>query len=884
MTLKLSQLITASSLIIGFCSSPFSFADKTAKDKALSEQLFNANSEESNEKSIAASEVKTLAPNQTNLPHGLDWHAIDELTYEQKLYLKPGCAGRYIDPSIHQLNEQSSFISDRFLLENENSELKLSTDQQPLYIEADSSVVTGGNKAVLDGDVRIQQGQRSIRAQHILYDRDIDRVQLEGDVIIRQPGLLVLGEKATASTVKNEASFEQSQFVLHETHMRGQAESIKQVGRGKVVLKNGSMTSCPPGSEAWSLSGGELGVDQETGQGYGKNVRINIGSVPIFYIPYLSFPVGDARQSGFLFPSISSSEDGGIDIAAPYYWNIAENYDATITPRVITDRGFMLETEFRHLGLIDNKRIDTTLGLSYLPNDEGGSDDDIDALINSGVNEAIARPNQGRDRWMAQLFQQAGGNQGWWYKTDYSRVSDFDYLRDLGTSSLYVANTTFLDQRTQAGYVFEHWEVSALVQDYQVLLADIDSPYRKLPQIDANAYYQLSLPSIGEVETTFNHQYTHFDNKQSSNINGAAIVQGQRFTTDYRANKKLSNDSAYIKGEVGHKSLHYQLDNDPGLTLSERSINLSAAQLSVDMGIAFEQPAGQITQTLEPRLYYLYREHENQNALYDINSFGQSVNFDTSVRTFSYDQLYRDSRFSGSDRLDDANRLTIGVTSRWIDNNTGLDLASISLGQINHFTDRRIGLDSEIPITEDNSELALNTTVAIGPLADAYMSVIYDSSDETLQRLSAGMSVRSTDQGTILNVLYTYARQDAEVSQSEKVDQVDISLITQVSRQWALMGRINYDFFNRQELETFAGFEYDDCCYRLRLLARRWLDSNTANISSNEDLRFDQGIFFEISLKGLGGSGRSIEGILEDSIVGYKERDYVNLDDVNIQP
>ena len=716
----------------------------------------------------------------------MDWRSLDQLSVEQRRTLKPGCSGAYIDPLATP--EQTN---DVFLLGDVTplGEAPIPTDQQPLYIEAGSALVTDGKRALLQDNVQISQGQRSIRADSISYDRDIDEIQLEGGVLIRQPGMLVAGEKAKASTAKNTASFERSAFVSHETHMRGEAESIRQIGPGQIILQNGSLTSCEPGSDAWSLSGGELGINQETGQGYGKNVKLKIGSVPIFYIPYLSFPIGDQRQSGFLFPAISSSEDGGIDIAVPYYWNLAENYDATITPRIITERGLMLETEFRHLTKLADQEVYTALGLAYLPNDSGGADQDIDALVADGtISAEEATPNKGSDRWLLQFQQQAGSNEGWYTESDYTKVSDFDYLRDLGTSSLYAVNTTYLDQRATAGYVFENWNVSAQFQDYQVLLADVDSPYRKLPQIDANGYYEIENDHFGTIQAKLDNQYTYFDNRQNTTISGDVLVTGQRLTTDYRLSKKLSNTWGYFKSELGYKTLNYKLNDGGTGALENTSINLNTGQLVIDTGVAFEHAEGDYLQTFEPRLYYTYREFADHTDLYNVGGRPLSVNFDTSLRTFSYDQLYRDSRFSGSDRLDDAHRITLGVTTRWISNTTGLELGTLSFGQINHLRDRRVGLNNEIPSSEDTSQLALNGNIAIGPLANAYMSAIYDTSNEKIERFATGFSVKTPNQGTLFNAFYTFARQNPESIVTEEIDQIDLSLITQINRQWAVMG------------------------------------------------------------------------------------------------
>jgi len=785
----------------------------------------------------------------------IDWVTLANLSDDERDTLHSSCTGKYIDPLA-------------YMVVNGTQDM----DALPLIVEADTSTISGGNKAVLEGDVIVTQGVQSIKAQRMTYDRTIDQALLETNVTIRQPGMLVVGQVATASTVKNYAKFTESSFLLHETHMRGNAESVSQNDGGQILLTNGSITSCEPNSNAWSLQGAELSINQETGQGYGKHVQVRIADVPIFYLPYISFPVGDQRKSGFLYPSISSSDDGGIDIAAPYYWNIAPNYDATITPRFISGRGAMLETEFRHL----SQQFSQDVNLAFLPNDDGGIDEDVDELIASGeIDEEEGIPHKGQDRWLIQYTQNTVANKQWSLTTDYTKVSDIDYLRDLSTSSFSVNDTTYLNQQIQVDYRFNHWTLDAQLQNYQVLLSDIDSPYRKLPEINLNGEYYLGqYDYVGHVNTALKHQYTYFDHVTNESLNGSPIITGQRLVTNYNINNTLENGWGSLKAGVGYKSLSYKLqDIDASdVALNEDTLTFGAAQASIDMSMAFENPNGKFLQTLEPRIYYLYRQFTDQTSLYDVDTNGQSLNFDTSVRTFSYDQLYRDSRFSGYDRLDDANRVTLGITSRWFSKETGTELLSGSIGQITHLSDRRVGLNDVNTELERTSELAANMTFPVGPLASAYVDLIYNQENKKLDRLSSGINFATRDNRILAHLLYSHIAINPEVTESERIDQVDASFFTPLNHEWSLFARANYDFENDQELESFLGLEYDNCCYKFSFLARRWLDSNIANITENDEPTFDNGIFFEIQLKGLGGSGAKVQSILEDSIPGYRDR------------
>ena len=317
------------------------------------------------------------------------------------------------------------------------------------------------------------------------------------------------------------------------------------------------------------------------------------------------------------------------------------------------------------------------------------------------------------------------------------------------------------------------------------------------------------------------------------------------------------------------------IDNEGDL-----SFNLSTPQASLDLGLIFENAQGMFTQTLEPRAYYLYRAYEEHDALFNVGgNDGLDVNFDTSERTFSYSQLYRDSRFIGGDRLDDADQVTLGLTSRWQNNQTGRDLFDVSVGQIFHFRDRNVSLAGGTGEDEtvENSEFAGELNVALSERTHFYGNAIYDTTSRRINRGSAGVHYGSDDYRKLFNISYAYLRDLNPPTEtgiaSRDIDQVDLSFVYPVARQWTVMGRANYDFQNSQELESFFGFEYNDCCYRFRILARRWLDSNIANLVVDQDAQYDQGIFFEVHFKGLGGSGAKVNSILNDGIFGYETRE-----------
>ena len=792
---------------------------------------------------LITSVIATQFSHAQNTAAQSDWKTLTELNESERKSVKPGCTGIYVDP-----------LSDSDEVFDESGTLR---------VEADNAKVSDGNHAILNGEVSVTEGDKSITADQMQYNRLTDRAQLSGQVTIREPGIHIKGDYADIEFEKNRSRFEGASFVLHDAHIRGSASAIGQVEDNVIRLENGKITSCEPDNNGWSLEGDSISINSETRQGTGRNVKLKVASVPILYLPYISFPVGDERQSGFLFPAISSSEDGGLDIAVPYYWNIAPNYDATITPRLVSSRGAMLETEFRHLV----PWIRTELRGAFLPDDGGSNDQDLRDLVDSGeITDEEANPNRGSNRWLLNFEQTGGTTKGWYVRNDFTRVSDIDYFRDIGASSFSGTNRSQLDQIFKLGYRGNHWNFGALLEDHQLLLGGITSTYKKEPQIDVAGLYHL-----GNVTSEFNHEITKFVSTSS-----ADAIEGNRFVLDYRTRWDKKASWGFFKPEVGYKYLNYDLSASRSESLDGRSNqNYDAFQTSLDTGLIFERPSGSFTHTFEPRAYYLYREFVDQSELFNLLG-NQDLNFDTFFRTFSYDQLFRDSRFIGSDRIDDANQLTLGASSRFIDNQTGQEMFRVSLGKIYYRDDRRVFLDELDPLENlevSSSEVALETSAFFNQNAEFLLNAIYDTKNERTNRSTARFHYATKNKANLFNLAYTRTSGNLPgATQLETLEQTDISTAIQISPQWAMMARSNYDFANNQELETFLGFEYDDCCYRFRVLARKWLDSNIAALTDTDSAKTDTGLFMEFHLKGLGGSGAKINAILNDGIYGYDQR------------
>ncbi len=793
--------------------------------------------------------IALILPCQVNAnEYELDWVPAEQLSAEQRLQLGPGCRGMYVDPLANQSSPQT-------------------LEEADLIIESSSSQMVNGQHFVMEGGVEVSHGPRSIGAERMQFDRNEQQAELEGEVTIRNPGMLILGDSARVSTKNEEAEFRQARFVMHQEHIRGTAKAIEQNPEGVITLHGGSVTTCEPNSNTWTIVGEEIRLDPEKRQGTARNVSLRVADIPIIYLPWFSFPLGDQRQTGFLVPAVASSESGGLDLAVPWYWNLAPNYDMTITPRLVSGRGAMLETENRYL----NSHMNNSLKLAFLADDDGGADPDVDILIENGeLTEAQARPYTGNNRWLVQ-GNHAGGlsnSRGWYSYMDFSRVSDVDYFRDVGNESFHQSNLSYADQMIQLGYIGQHWHLQTHIHERQRLLKDLNQPLRTLPQINLNGFYQFA-----GLKLDLQNELTRFDHDDDINVDGSAIIKGVRHYFDYRLSQSWRKPWGFLNTHAGYKYLSYDLENGGLRPGASTSPSAAAGQLGLDMGLIFEHPGEKVLQTFEPRIFRFYRAYSDHEDFYNIGVDGQDLNFDTTRRTLGYNQFYRDSRFTGRDRLDDANRSTVGVTSRWIRNKDQREILQISLGQVLHYTTRKVSLDGT-PESREQREIASSASVSLGPLSRVYMSSIYNTQENEMARATAGFNYASADSRILANISWSWVRDfQQKETNARNLDQIDLSLVFPLNQQWHLMGRYNYDVEESQHLETFLGAEYNACCYRVRVLARRWLDSNIATLVEDEDLRYDEGLFFEFHLKGLGGSGARVQRILNDSIPGYEERE-----------
>jgi LPS-assembly protein len=729
-------------------------------------------------------------------------------------------------------------------------------EQFPILVEADQLSTRIDVSATLTGNVTIEQGNRTIVADAAELDYPTRVVQFPAGVRMDQPGVVMQGDSAEVHLNSKEAQMENAQFVLTDASMRGRTQQLTQNAAGDLTMTGNAFTRCEPGNNDWLLSARELVVEDDAVFGTARGAVLRMKSVPVFYTPYMQFPVSDERLSGFLFPDFGYSDEDGVDFSIPYYLNLAPNYDATITPRYISERGEGVELELRHLASWES----TVLGGAYLPEDDlyNGfvSRDDYDEQGGSEIWETF----DPADRWLGAVDHR--GRLGP-LRTfiDYAAVSDRDYFRDLGTD-LGVSSRRALESRGGVQLNTHGLSMRLWAQRFQRLDEVTVDEYQRLPELRLAYANRL----FGPLSFSVNTSWSEFD-RDTDGLDGLAAVTGSRMHVEPRLQLGYSRAWGFLNMTGGYRYTSYDLQQDAdagGLQILDESPDRNIGMASVDGSLIFERDLNwfgeSLVQTLEPRVYYLWQEFDDQSQL---------PLFDTSELTFGYSQLFRDNRFSGLDRIGDADQASFGVTTRFLSQSSGREYFRFSVGEIFYFDDRQVTLrgDPGLDEMQDNSALAAEMSAALAGNWYLLGNIVWDHDDNQVDEGGAAIQYRR-DNRHIFNIGFRNRR-------DEDIEQTDLSLYWPISDHFAIMGRWNYDLVSGRTIEGFGGIEYGNCCLQVRLMARRFLNSPSGRNFQNVEA--DESVILQVVFKGLAGFGTKIESALERGIRGYRapdQRDY----------
>lgn len=755
-----------------------------------------------------AADIASVTTIDLNTNHKLDWYYRDEITADRLATLAPYCEGTYIEPVNDSPTAGQAF------------------DTAALAASANSSELQQDKLAKFSGDVYIAKSDMRAYADEAVVNQETEILTLSGNVVIRDNNLLMQGSTATIDTTDSTGNIENAEYVLHDAHMRGEAAVIERESESIANLQQSYITHCAPDSNAWSMKASKIVLNQETGMGTATNAIIKVKDVPIMYVPYITYPIDGKRRTGLLWPSIAVSDEG-IDITQPIYLNIAPDWDATLSPRYIGDRGLATELEVRHL----NEYSDWVVSGAHID----------DKLYED-------------KRWIFGVDEQGRFNNNWWHSIDYTSVSDDDFFNDLGTESLNVRRTLNLRREGKIGYQSESWSFTTTVIEYQTLDESIAEQYKLLPLMELQ--YRPKSEKF-QLSGLFYSQLAEFD------IDNTALTKGTRVYAEPGVTFPMTWAGGFLTPTAKIRSVAYKLDDEHGLPVAnEDSVGASAPMFSLDGGLYFDRDSNwfgsDYNHSFEPRLYYLYSEYKDQT---------DQPLFDTGLRTFDYNQLFRESRFTGVDRIDDANQVSIGITTRFTDKKTGIERFNASIGQINYLDHNTIETNSILP--ESSSELAGELMwQPIDGLRNR-VSIIYDHREHFVRQGSYKATYRAKNNIVFnLGASYINGTESIDATTGEEVDtttrQSNVSTIFPISRHWSVMAKFNYDHTNERELEQVAGLTYESCCWKTSILYQEGIDVN------NE---IDRGFYIEFQLKGLGGSGNKINSILSDSIQGYNERE-----------
>lgn len=696
---------------------------------------------------------------------------------------------------------------------------------------------TDGVSMLLTGAASATRADQRLRADSIEYDIQKDSALAKGSVRYEDATNAFYASEARADLGKDTTELSDVRYALKARRGQGRASLVRTEGGQQTHLENVTYSACPGEVPAWQIEASTLDIDNEAGQARASDFKLRVGGVPILYAPYASFPIDDRRKTGLLAPKLGFGSEG-LDLAVPYYWNLAPNYDATLTPRFIGDRGAQLGGEFRYLLLQGSGQIDG----EWLP------DDDL----------------LGRDRERLRLRHNGVLMPGLRLDADINHVSDDRYFIDLG-DSLNTSSTSVLGSFAQISGGGRNWNWSVLADQYELILPDVNErfqadPYKRLPRAALNFNERR-----GGLRYGIQSEWVSFSRDEYCVDDGSGAclstqsAEGRRLDLTPYLGYEWRPTWGHLRLRSSLRHTRYDLDRYLSASTACRldgscpdRINRTTPIFSADGGLLFERQNAfgfsDLRQTLEPRLYYLHVPERDQTGI---------PVFDTAPLDFSFNQLFRENRYTGADRQADANQLTLAITSRLLDDQLGEERAAFSLGQVYYFDAPTVYLPDELAAgiidQRQRSAYVAEVRARISETWSITGGLRHDPETDNTDFGAVRLQKRFGDQG-LLNVGYRY--------RPDRLEQGDISALIPINDNWRGVFRWNYSLRERTTLEAVAGFEYINCCYSVRLLSRNYL----RGIGTERR----NAIFLEFELTGLGSLGRDTGDFLRRAILGYQ--------------
>ena len=707
-----------------------------------------------------------------------------------------------------------------------------------VFTDPDDEVLAEADKMVgedgvytLNGNTTIRHQNRVLTAEDAQYNALTGEVSVEGALSFLADGVRLESKNAVIDMDDNLFSTDESiyEFDINGKRATGEAAHMERNEAGQFTLDGATYSSCPPGDKSWFLRAKKLSLYPDEGVGTAENLSLIFKGVPLLAMPRFSFPISPKRKTGFLAPIVALADSTGFELHIPWYWNIRPDVDATIIPRFTQRRGPQLQTEFRYL----NRQGSWIFDHEYM------NDTELD----------------GKKRVFSQVRHQGSFGSYWTSEINASRVTDAAYFADLG-NSLQLASITHLDRRADLRY--KRGPLSALVrfQSYQTVDENIpanERPYLRLPQLAAN--WETPKDELG-VRASAATELVYFDRKKLINLKKP--VTGSRFDLKPRLSWPISGDSWFVTPSASYRFSLYTLNDTDDEQSSTQS--RSVPTFSLDSGLFFDRATDNkgSVQTLEPRLFYLRVPHVDQSEL---------PLFDSSELDFSISQLFRENRFSGADRIADANQLSMALTSRFLDGESGREKFRGSIGQIRYFADRRVVLN-DITAADDEPEPEIDDDTGsdiVGEVSAALPKqwfgrgqIQWNPNNNSTVRGSVLLGYRPDD-----NRILNFAHRTVNTGGTAETEQLDISAIWPIGNSWRVAARWNYSLDANQSFESLLGVQYDSCCWAFRVAARRFI--------ADEGEKHEFKLFVQLVLKGLAPVGQNYGELLENAIRDYRD-------------
>lgn len=684
-------------------------------------------------------------------------------------------------------------------------------DTTPVFIRALRLQGHQDEEIEAEGEAELRKRGQALFADWMMYFPGSDEVYAEGHVRLEQRGDLLEGPKLRLNLETERGQMETPSYHLVENDARGRADLLLFEGENKFRLRVANYTTCPEGNDDWYLRVTDLEVDRNRQVGTARNASIVFKGMPILYTPWMDFSLGKERRSGFLAPIFGSTANGGPELTVPYYWNIAPNRDATISPRLMVKRGLMLNNEFRYL----ERSYQGEAHFDILPADR------VANTNRYGLN--LVHTHQLPGAWSGSLNVQ--------------KVSDDAYFRDLSDRIAVTSQTSLLRQgvlsRGGNWWTDGSWAFSAMVQRFQTLqdpLAPITPPYERTPQLALSAVKR----DIRGADFSFSGSFVDFSHP--------TLANGKRWVVYPSASYPLQTWFGYLTPKIGLHSTRYVLDSS---TTTLPDATRTVPIFSLDSGVVFERELSlrgeRFLQTLEPRLYYVKVPFRDQSGL---------PNFDSGETDFNFAQIFTENRFSGEDRIGDASQVTLAVTSRLIEPDSGNERLRVAVGQRYYFKDAQVVVSAPAR-TDKKSDILFAASGKLIPQVSVDAGWQYNPNLSRNEKVSLNGRYQP-ELGKVVNLGYRFTR--------DTLRQVDASVQWPLSGRWHGVARLNYSLQDGRILEGLAGLEYNGGCWMLRLVVQRFATATQEAATA---------IFVQLELNGLTQIGSNPLEVLRQSIPGY---------------